>query len=323
MHDGTSADVSTGVASEVNVPRSDPSSRRSVGPFEANREVFVVESNDSDLLERIDDGLVDLRHRHVATSTDDDTATVFLVERNGPVWLSHPWSVFRDGELCEASLTDDYVVPYVLWEVTRLVLDASNESVVPIHAAALERDGKAMLLCGPSLAGKSTLAAFLTLNGWGFLTDEVGLIDVGDPDAPVVRSFHRPIGVRRGGPLDHLVDLEGDQVDVLVPASRLGKLGHAAPLVGIVCPRYVPDGDGELRPLSPAEALTTVVSELPSLGRDGAADFHVMADVVTRLPSYAVDVDDLATTAAGLARLVGDLPIPGPARPVVEEPERS
>ena len=294
--------VTADVGSDV--PRSSPADRRRVGPFLADRQAFVIESTDTELLATIDDCLCDLRHPDGSAETDP---IVLLIERNGPSWLTHPWALYRDGEPCETTVTGDYIVPYVLWEVTRLVLESAVAPTIPIHAAALARNGKAVVLCGPSHAGKSTLAAWLTHRGWGVLTDEVGLLDISEPTTTTVRPFWRPVGVRRGGPIDAVVDVPGDEAEVLVPATRLGGLGEPAPLVALVCPAYADGADGELTPLSPAEALTNVAEQLPSLARDGSTVFHALAEIVTRVPSFALSVDDLDSAAATLADLVDGL----------------
>lgn len=49
-----------------------------------------------------------------------------------------------------------------------------------LHATALERNGKAIALCGESGAGKSTLAAYLltTDNPWQIITDDVAYLTI-------------------------------------------------------------------------------------------------------------------------------------------------
>jgi hypothetical protein len=231
---------------------------------------------------------------------------VFQLELTGPSWMSHPWSVRRNGEACELTLTHDYIVPYVLWEVTRLVLESTTFPMVPMHAAGLVRDGRAVALIGPSHSGKSTLAAWLAKSGWGFLTDEVSLLDTG-ADRPVVHPFWRPIGVRRPGPLDEFIDEGGAEPEVLVPASRLGSLAAPAPLVALVCPTYTVGADGSLEPLSAAAALALIADQLPSLGRDGAEVFHALARVVATIPAFSMKVDNLDVATAQLESLVDSL----------------
>ena len=308
--------VPTSDVAALDAPQSEPHERSRIGPFLADRRAFVIESTDTDLLDTVGDCLRDLRH---PDRDFDPEPTVLLIERNGPAWLTHPWALYRDGEPCETTVTGDYIVPYVLWEVTRLLLEGATAPTIPIHAAALVRNGKAVVLCGPSHAGKSTLAAWLTHRGWGFLTDEVGLLDISEPTTTIVRPFWRPIGVRRGGPIDAVVHVPGDEAEVLVPATRLGSLGEPAPLVALVCPRYSAGAEGELTQLSPAEALTTVAAQLPSLARDGAAVFNALADIVSRVPSYALSVDDLDTAETTLAALLDGLGGPDALAPLAEE----
>jgi coenzyme PQQ synthesis protein D (PqqD) len=67
-----------------------------------------------------------------------------------------------------------------------------------IHAAALVRDDRILLLCGSPGAGKTTLALGLLHSGFGFAGDDVALLDsigrgVGIPFAPAVKAGALPI----------------------------------------------------------------------------------------------------------------------------------
>src|ERR1700754_2380564 len=57
-----------------------------------------------------------------------------------------------------------------------------------LHASAVERDGRALLMTGHSGAGKSTLAAILGERGWRFMGDEFALLD---PATGLVHAFPR------------------------------------------------------------------------------------------------------------------------------------
>lgn len=279
-----------------------------VGPFVAAGNRFVLRSAQSGLLSVLADRMRDLSAADDAAGNGNpDSApdvTVFRVARRGPAWLDHPWGVWRDGEPCETTVTDDYIVPYVLWEVTRLVLERAAP-LVPVHAAAVAHDGRALILIGPSHAGKSTLSAWLTRAGWEFLTDEVALLGPSADGTAVVHPFWRPVGVRRGGPLDAAIDLPGHEREVLVPASELGRLGRSAPLAAVVFPTYTDGGDGVLRPLSPAAALSRATAQLPPLGGErGGEAFHRVAGLLERVAAYEMEVDDLDTAASALRELV-------------------
>jgi HPr kinase/phosphorylase len=65
-----------------------------------------------------------------------------------------------------------------------------------LHAAALDVGGRALVLCGASGAGKTTLTLALAARGLRLLTEEVVWID----KAGVVRGLPRPIHVPAGSP---------------------------------------------------------------------------------------------------------------------------
>jgi hypothetical protein len=66
-----------------------------------------------------------------------------------------------------------------------------QRELVPLHAACLEIDGRAIAFAGPSGAGKSTLAASLIARGHRLLADDVTVIDPAGGGATVLPSFPR------------------------------------------------------------------------------------------------------------------------------------
>ncbi len=102
----------------------------------------------------------------------------------------HLMSVVADAEnyaVCDlnqgfafAWLTEDAVsnLPYLRYhflEGIALTMLAARY-VVPLHAACVERNGKAVLLCGNSGAGKSSLAYACARAGWRFLSDDASYL---------------------------------------------------------------------------------------------------------------------------------------------------
>ena len=145
---------------------------------------------------------------------------MFRVDREGPSWHSHPWGVWRDGEPCETSLTNGYVLPYLLWEVTRLLLDGVTTQI-PIHAACVARDRRAVVLAGGTTAARApsrrgsrrgdgasspTRLRSSTCTKTSRLSSRSG--------APSVSVW-----VAR---LDRPITSAGDDPEALVPASQLG-----------------------------------------------------------------------------------------------------
>jgi hypothetical protein len=269
--------------------------------FRVRSRQFVVETNSDDLARTVETRFADL----AAGDAGAESGVIVYSVIKHDVAASHPWGVWRDGEPCETTITPGYVVPYVLWELTRLLLESTPPGV-PIHAAAATRAGKALVLAGRTHAGKSTLAAWLTHRGWGFLTDEVAVLDL-ERDRPWVQPFWRPVGVRHGGPLDPLVERTPGQTESLVPASSIGTLGSQAPLAAFVMPHYSPGEAGDLTPLSPAAALTELTRHLPTLRRCGRQFFRSLVPVVEAVPAFSLRVDDLDEAEARLSALMDGL----------------
>ncbi len=97
--------------------------------------------------------------------------------------LEHALGAFRtDRPVREAVPTpvlefpDDVPPDQAFARVFRTILDRIDRFVV-LHAAALERDGRALLLSGPSGSGKTTLSLALLERGFRLLSDDFAPIE--------------------------------------------------------------------------------------------------------------------------------------------------
>jgi HprK-related kinase A len=100
--------------------------------------------------------------------------------------------------------------PLLEWGLNWCVAAHANQYLI-IHAAVVERDGRAVLLPATSGAGKSTLCAGLVLHGWRLLSDELALIRPDDG---------------RLVPLPRLVSLKNESIEVIrgfSPRARVGR----------------------------------------------------------------------------------------------------
>lgn len=277
------------------------SQRYHAGCFEAGGVALTIETNHRELAARVHDTFRDL-----LVADGRPSPVLFEVRHRDAAPATHPWGLWRDGEPLEMMVADGYVISYLLWEVTRLMFERSNDRV-HLHGAAVVHEGRAVVLAGRSKAGKSTLAAWLIHRGWGFLTDEAALVD---PDAFSVSPFWRPIGVRVPGPLDSI--LPADQPmgwggrECLVPASRIGTLAQAAPLVAIAFPSRAVGEPAMQSPLSPAAALVELTQHFPGLLEGGRAGFRRLARLVEAIPGYQLRFDDLDDAEQALRTLVSE-----------------
>lgn len=101
------------------------------------------------------------------------------------------------GSFTFASLTQDvardqaYVRYHFLEPAGYLMIDARHLS--PVHASCTALDGRAVLLCGDSGAGKTSLAYACARKGWTYLSDDATHIVRGRADRTVVG---RPFRIR-------------------------------------------------------------------------------------------------------------------------------
>jgi HprK-related kinase A len=162
-----------------------------------------------------------------------------------------------------------------------------------LHASAVERDGRALLLSGVSGAGKSTLAALLMTRGWRLMGDEFALVD---PASGLVHAFPR------------LISLKNESVPVLqraAPGGRFGPLLAGTPKGDIR--HLVPDATAIAamdRPAVPALLLFPTFGPAQAVREVGAAETFV------RLTQASTNYVAMGERGFGsLGRLVQDVPV--------------
>ncbi len=184
-----------------------------------------------------------------------------------------------------------------------------------LHAGAVGREDKGLLLVGRGGSGKSTAALACLLAGFDFLGDDyVGArpsprpeafnlygsakLEVGHLDARFGRLAGAVLG-RTGVP-------DNDKAILLLP-ERFGPSVRArAELVAVVIPRITRAPGSALRPASTPAALRALV---PSTCRQLTAmrqqDFDAMAELVRTLPAYALEMgEEIAPVPELLAGLL-------------------
>lgn len=170
-------------------------------------------------------------------------------------------------------------VAFLEWGMNHAVFRQISSKMI-LHAAVLERDGRAVVLMGNSGAGKSTLCAALALSGWRLLSDELGLVDLEDgfisPVARPVSLKNESIDIIRrfspGATLGPVCQTEqkGAVAHLRPPSASVQQMHDRAAPRSLVFVRYTPGARLNLERIPRAEAF-------PELSQ-GTFNYHELGE---------------------------------------------
>ena len=173
-------------------------------------------------------------------------------------------------------------------------LTDKSDGGMALHAAALSRNGRAVVLPGRSGAGKSTLSTWLTKRGFNYLTDELVFIR---ENSRAVEYFTRPINIKQWG-LDAVnseIDLKAHAGDTLtsqqvtmIPPHLLNPDNQfeAAQLELILFPLHQKEVELELLRLSKAQAGLALMECLVNARNLNGHGFNEATRLAREVPAY-------------------------------------
>ncbi len=172
-----------------------------------------------------------------------------------------------------------------------------------LHAASVEREGRALLLTGHSGAGKSTLGALLGERGWRFMGDEFALLGLEDG---LLYPFPRAVSLKNES-LGLLDGVDPARLGPVLSGTPKGRIRHLRPNpeavarmreparpVMILFPRFGQGLEPAVRDVGSAEAfmrLTQASTNYVALGERG---FDSLTRFVGTLPAKAIDYSGTA-----------------------------
>jgi HprK-related kinase A len=140
-------------------------------------------------------------------------------------WVRPQVRFSSDGREIFSPFPADSPLPMFEWGCNWLIGQRMHHLLL-MHAAALERDGRALLLPALPGSGKSTLAAALSLRGWRLLSDEFGAFD---PVSGLVKPMLKPPALKNQS-IDVIRHFEPAVcLGPAFPRTRKGTVAHLAP----------------------------------------------------------------------------------------------
>lgn len=169
-----------------------------------------------------------------------------------------------------------------------------------LHASAVEKDGKALIMTGESGSGKSTLSALLGSCGWRFMGDEFVLLDLltGEaiPFPRLISLKNQAISAMQAsafdatfGPLMKATP-KGDIRHMVPPREAIAAMAQPAKPALLLFPRF--GFEPEVRDVPPGEAFMRMTQASTNYVSLGEAGFTTLTRFIKGAPAKAIDYPD-------------------------------
>lgn len=210
-------------------------------------------------------------------------------------WIRPQVTVHFDGHTPFAPLPADHAYPMLEWGLNWCAYTYVNSFLI-IHAAVVEKNGRAAILPAPPGSGKSTLCAALVNRGWRLLSDELALVRLTDGQ---IAPLPRPVSLKNAS-IDIIQAYEpsalfsrkvfdtikGTIAHMKPSAESIRRTAETARPAWIVFPKWVAGAPTSLTPMSKASGFMSVVENAFNYSRLGLQGFESAADLIDASTSY-------------------------------------
>lgn len=180
-----------------------------------------------------------------------------------------------------------------------------------LHASAVERDGRAVLMIGASGSGKSTLAALLGEGDWRLMGDEFALLGL---DSGQIHAFPRLVSLKNAAIAEMARHVPADRFGPLIPATPKGDIRHLVPRADAIARMDDPaipalmlfpefGGEPGLRPVPPSEAFLRLTESSTNYVALGEPAFAALVRLVRSVPAVAIGYGSSAEGVAAVEAL--------------------
>jgi len=204
----------------------------------------------------------------------------------------------------------DHAMPMFEWGLNWVFAHRMHEYLL-LHAAVVERAGRAVLLPAWPGSGKSTLAASLACAGWRFLSDEFGVVR-----DDRVHPFARPTALKNES-IAVIRALAPERVGPIYPRTRKGAVAHLrvapdslaradepAAIGAVVFPDFSAGAPLAVQAMTPSVAFLKLAHNAFNYEVIGERGFRAVAAIVRSVPCRIVRYGDLADAHRAIDAIV-------------------
>lgn len=227
-------------------------------------------------------------------------------------WLRPQVNFAVDGVPPFKPLPRDQAFPMLEWGLNWCVSTRAHQYLI-IHAAAVEKNGRAAILPAPPGSGKSTLSAALMLSGWRLLSDELTLID---RKTGLVHPLPRPVSLKNQS-IDIIRAFSPDAfINRASHDTIKGTVAHLRPLrdsvrrqheparpAWVIFPRWQAGATARLTPRSKAQTFMFLAENAFNYSHLGADGFRVGSALIDQAACYDFEYGELDDAVATFAQL--------------------
>jgi len=175
-----------------------------------------------------------------------------------------------------------------------------------LHASAVAKDGRAVVLSGESGSGKSTLAALLGEGEWRLMGDEFTLVEPGSGDA---LAFPRAVSLKNEAIAEVEARVDPARLGPLLAGTPKGDIRHLIPRADAIAAMHEParpalllfprfGGEPAIERIGEGEAFVRLTEASTNYVALGEAGFAAMTRLVRETPAFTISYPD---SAAGMA----------------------
>ncbi len=215
-----------------------------------------------------------------------------------------------DGRPPHEDMPSVHALAVLEWGIN-LVVALRFHRFLMLHAAVVERAGRALLMPAAPGDGKTTLCAALAHRGWRLLSDEFGLVR---PETGLLVPMPRPmplknesIAVLRAFAPEAVLGPEiantrkGTVAHVRPPVDSVRRAAVEVPAGWLVFPRWVAGAPLTIEPVPRTEAFMRLATNAFNYDTVGEAGFAAVRSLVDRSRCFQLVYSDLDAAIAALS----------------------